>query len=45
MLSAAILLVVCITVLATMIPTWRVCRVEPCGVLRPSKENEDALRG
>ena len=33
MLSAAILLVVCITVLATMIPAWRASRVQPSGVL------------
>ena len=33
MLSSAILLVVCITVLATMIPAWRASRVEPSGVL------------
>jgi len=33
MLSSAILLVVCITVLATMIPAWRASRVKPSGVL------------
>jgi putative ABC transport system permease protein len=33
MLAAAILLVVAITVLATMIPAWRASRLEPAGVL------------
>jgi predicted permease len=33
MLASAILLVVCITVLATAIPAWRASRVQPSGVL------------
>jgi ABC-type lipoprotein release transport system permease subunit len=33
MLSAAILIVVCVTVLATLIPARRASRVEPSGVL------------
>ena len=33
MLGGAIVLVLCITALATMIPAWRASRLKPSGVL------------